>query len=51
MGTIFVEWAAGVALTDQETHELLCDAVYWNSVSRAPGWYIITILHTLKHNF
>ena len=25
--------------TDQDSHELMCDALYWNDVPRAPGWY------------
>ena len=30
-GNCIVEWI-GVPWTDQETHQLMCDAVYWNSV-------------------
>ena len=37
-GYNIVEWAR-VPWTDQEKHELLCDAAYWNTVPRAPGWY------------
>ena len=37
-GYYIVEWL-GVPWTDQETRDLLCQAIYWNSVPRAPGWY------------
>ena len=38
-GYYIVELATSVPWTDQETHEFLCDAVYWNSVpARALGW-------------
>ena len=26
--------------TGQEMHQLMCDVVYWNSVPRAPFWYM-----------
>ena len=32
---IIVEWI-GVPWADQETNQLMCNAVYWNSVPRAP---------------
>ena len=38
-GYYIMEWI-GVPWTDQETHTLMCDAVYWNSVPRAPFWYM-----------
>ena len=37
-GYYLVEWL-GVPWTRQDTDELLCKAVYWNSVPYAPGWY------------
>ena len=37
-GYYIVEWI-GVPWTDQETHQLMCDAVYWNSIPRALFWY------------
>ena len=52
-GYYIVEWAS-VPWTDQKTHELLCDAFYWNSVQRAPGWYTRSSpphieIHLLNH--
>ena len=37
-GYYLVEWI-GSPFTSQETKVLLCDAVYYNKVPRAPGWY------------
>ena len=34
-----MEWI-GVLWTNQETHQLMCDAVYWNFVPRAAFCYI-----------
>lgn len=37
-GYYLVEWI-GSSWTSQETRVLFCDAVYWNKIPRAPGWY------------
>ena len=37
LGYHIVEWI-GVPWSDQETCQLMCDAVYWNSIPRAPFW-------------
>ena len=48
-----MEWI-GVPWTDQEMHQLMCDAVYWNSIPRAPFWFMCSLpphieTHMLTH--
>ena len=48
-----MEWI-GVPWADQETHQPMCDTVYWNSVPRALFWYMRSLpphleTHALTH--